>query len=80
MTETTDTFLTEAEVVARYRKALTAGTLRNWRSKGQGPAFVRVGKSVLYALADLEAWEARQRVSPIDLEVTTREPPATPED
>lgn len=59
-----DAFLTEEEVVARYRHALSAGTLRNWRSKGQGPAFVHVGRAVLYARRDLEAWEAQQRVSP----------------
>ena len=57
-------FLTEDEVVARYRNALTAGTLRNWRSQGQGPAFTRIGKAVLYARTDLEAWEASQRVAP----------------
>lgn len=57
-------FLTEAEVVARYRDTLSAGTLRNWRSKGQGPAFVRIGKAVLYARADLESWEASRRQPP----------------
>lgn len=57
-------FLTEDEVVARYRNALTAGTLRNWRSKGQGPAFTRIGKAVLYARADLEDWEAQRRSRP----------------
>lgn len=56
-----DDFLTEEEVVARYRYVLTAGTLRNWRSKGHGPAFVRVGKAVLYARRDLETWEALRR-------------------
>lgn len=62
----TEHFLTEDEVVARYRQALAAGTLRNWRSKGIGPPFIRIGKAVLYARADLEAWEARQRSRPQD--------------
>lgn len=57
-------FLTEDEVVTRYRQALAAGTLRNWRSKGIGPPFIRIGKAVLYARADLEAWEAGQRSTP----------------
>lgn len=54
-------FLTEEEVVARYRDTLSAGTLRNWRSKGLGPAFMRIGRTILYARADLEAWEAIRR-------------------
>lgn len=57
-------FLTEDEVVARYRKAITAGTLRNWRSKGQGPPYIHIGKAVLYARRDLEAWEGTHRIAP----------------
>jgi len=52
------TFLTEAEVVDRYRGAIARGTLRNWRAQRRGPPFVKVGKSVLYPLRALEAWEA----------------------
>ncbi len=37
---------------------LTVGvqTLRNWRSLGDGPPFVHVGRRVGYRLADLERW------------------------
>lgn len=58
-------FLTEDELVARYRGLVAAGTLRNWRNKGVGPPFVKIGKGVLYALASLEAWE-RQNTIPCD--------------
>jgi hypothetical protein len=56
------TFLTEDEVVSRYRGAVTAGTLRNWRAKGQGPSYVKIGKAALYPLAALLAWEADREV------------------
>jgi hypothetical protein len=29
------------------------GTLRNWRSKGKGPTYIRVGAAVRYAPQDL---------------------------
>jgi hypothetical protein len=50
-------FLTEAELAARYRGLVSAGTLRNWRSQGRGPPFVKVGRQVLYPIVGLEAWE-----------------------
>jgi hypothetical protein len=53
-------FLMEEEVSKRYRGAVSPGTLRNWRSKGVGPPFLKVGKSVLYPLEGLVAWERRQ--------------------
>lgn len=31
-------------------------TLANWRCRGEGPAFLRVGRSVKYDRRDLEAW------------------------
>ena len=53
-------FLTEEEVSGRYRGAVSAGTLRNWRSKHVGPPYLKVGKSVLYPLEGLLTWERRQ--------------------
>ncbi len=55
-------FLTEAEVSARYRGAVSEGTLRNWRNKRIGPPFVKIGKSVLYRREDLERWEQRHMI------------------
>lgn len=62
-------FLTEDEVVERYRDAVTAGTLRNWRSKRLGPAWTKVGKSALYPLSALQAWEAVNTIRPAPGEV-----------
>ena len=62
MTDDTESqLLTEAEVVRRYRGALSAGTLRNWRSQGVGPAYLRIGRAILYSREDLERWEATRR-------------------
>lgn len=33
-------------------------TLANWRSKGEGPKFFKIGKKVRYPLAEVEKWEA----------------------
>lgn len=34
----------------------TAGTLRNMRSLGHGPRFIRVGKAIRYRYDDLIEW------------------------
>lgn len=39
-------------------------TLRVWRQRGTGPAFVRVGRHVRYLRTDLDAYLAVQRVDP----------------
>lgn len=38
--------------------------LAQWRHKGVGPAFYRLGRKVMYAGSDLNAWIAQQRVDP----------------
>ena len=35
---------------------VAAQTLRNWRSIGRGPRFVKQGRRVMYRLADLDRW------------------------
>lgn len=56
--------LTPREVSARLRKDV--GTLANWRSKGIGPAYLKLGhRTVVYKLADVEAFEAKCRVEPV---------------
>ena len=39
------------------------GTLRNWRSRGIGPASFRVGGRVVYRRRAVEAWLATQELS-----------------
>jgi len=54
---------TAEEVAERYRGAVSVGTLRNWRAMRVGPAFVKIGKAVLYPVDQLEAWDKSNMVS-----------------
>ncbi len=56
-------FLTADEVVERYRGEVSAGTLRNWRAMRVGPAFVKIGKAVLYPVDELDAWDEKNLVA-----------------
>jgi excisionase family DNA binding protein len=38
--------------------AVSLSTVRRWRQFGNGPKFVRFGRSVRYRLADVEEWVA----------------------
>jgi hypothetical protein len=55
-------YLTAEEVSERYRGEITVGTLRNWRAIRVGPAFVKIGKAVLYPLVELDAWDKENLV------------------
>lgn len=50
--------LTPQEVAVRLRT--TVGTLSNWRIRGGGPRYIKLGRKVLYPLAEIEAFEQRQ--------------------
>lgn len=47
-------FLTTEEILICYRSQISGGTLRNWRSMRLGPSFVKLGKTILYPLTELE--------------------------
>ena len=52
----TDT-LKETELAQRWD--ITARTLQNWRAKGIGPRFIRIGeRSIFYRMIDVMAYEA----------------------
>jgi hypothetical protein len=36
-------------------------TLENWRWKGRGPEFLKIGGKVMYDLNDIEAYEREQK-------------------
>jgi Helix-turn-helix domain len=55
-------FLTAEEVSERYRGEITVGTLRNWRAMRIGPAYVKIGKAVLYPVSELDAWDQKNLV------------------
>ena len=56
-------FLTADEVADRYRGEISLGTLRNWRSARIGPAFVKIGKAILYPVEELDAWDHKNLVA-----------------
>lgn len=59
----TSPYLTEIEVVERYRRAVSIGTLRNWRTQRIGPAYVKIGKAVLYPLTALNDWDQKRLIN-----------------
>lgn len=53
----------KTEDVARELEVSPA-TLRQWRSRGTGPAFLRLGRAIRYDPRDVKAFAAQQRVEP----------------
>ena len=57
----TSHLLTTTEAAAAL--ALAPKTLRNWRSQGLGPPFIRLGGAIRYRETDLLAWVDAQAVT-----------------
>lgn len=55
----------EAEAAGRYLgpdgKPIPTSTLQWWRHKRRGPKYFKVGRRILYARADLDAYRAACR-------------------
>jgi excisionase family DNA binding protein len=70
--------LTTHEAAAYLR--LSPRTLENWRVRGGGPRFRKLGDRVLYAQAELDQWQAaRDRTSTSDpAPMDPLPPPPTP--
>ena len=49
------------EVAMRLRTSV--GTLSNWRMRGNGPKYIKLGRKILYPLREVEAFEARNTVA-----------------
>jgi excisionase family DNA binding protein len=47
-------YMTVQEVAERVRS--TPGAVYQWRSRGEGPQAIRMGKRLLFRPADVEAW------------------------
>lgn len=50
-------YLTPKELAARWKGVVAEGTLLNWRIKRIGPRYIKVGRSVLYPLAEVQEYE-----------------------
>jgi len=57
-------FLTPAELCQRWRSKVTEGTLANWRSRGSGPAYVKIEGGILYSLPEVEKFEKKNLIKP----------------
>lgn len=53
--------LTPSEVADRLRTS--PGTLANWRFRGFGPKYIKLGRRVLYPLAEVERFERERLVA-----------------
>jgi len=54
-------YLTPKELLARWKDQVSPATLATWRSRGGGPAFVKIGGKPLYRKSDVDAWETKNR-------------------
>jgi hypothetical protein len=52
-------YQTTAELASHFRT--TPGTVRYWRYVGYGPKGIKVGRKVLYPVAEVERFEAELR-------------------
>jgi len=58
------TYMRDEELAERW--SMATKTLRNWRTRGQGPAFIKLNNgSVRYALTDVMAYEEASRVEAV---------------
>lgn len=55
--------LSPEQLSDRWGNAVGVPTLANWRVKGKGPRFVKVGGRVRYPIADVEKWEEKRRAA-----------------
>ena len=55
-------YLTPRELHVRLKGSISVRTLANWRCLGVGPKFTKAGGRILYPVAEVERWEARQTV------------------
>lgn len=59
---TTDTMhrpYLDTRAAAEYL-CLSERTLRNWRYRRQGPRAINLGRRIVYAITDLDAWVQRR--------------------
>lgn len=52
-------FLQQRELASRW--GISPRTLEGWRLRKTGPTYIKIGAKVIYALADIEAYERRRR-------------------
>lgn len=65
ITSPTDELLTETELAAELQ--MRAQSLADWRHRGKGPAYVKLGQLVRYRRSDVDGWlNSQTRPEPTD--------------
>jgi hypothetical protein len=60
--------LTPKELLSRWKGMVSEGTLRNWRTEGRGPRYIKPhAKCILYPLDAVVEYEQANTVEPISL-------------
>ncbi|GBF59256.1 hypothetical protein PbB2_02948 [Candidatus Phycosocius bacilliformis] len=49
---------------AAYWLGVSVRTMEDWRARGEGPPYYKVGGAIRYSIAELEAWFEGRRVIP----------------
>jgi hypothetical protein len=55
-----ENFLNDVEAAKFLR--LSPQTLRNWRTQSRGPAYIKAGRAIRYAMEDLRAFMDQNRI------------------
>ncbi len=61
MSNADETYLTPQKLVARWADSVTVQTLANWRAKGVGPAYIKIGTRVAYPISAVVDYETKNR-------------------
>lgn len=69
-------FLSEVELAARW--GMSSKTLTRWRCDRRGPPYVKLGKTVRYAMSDVLEFERNGLRRPTPRQITPAEP-STPD-
>ena len=72
MQDGAETYLSPAELSARWNGKVKVKTLSNWRVNGEGPEFQRFGRTVAYPLSAIESYERKRRFTKASQKVETQ--------
>ena len=52
-----ENFITPEALIERYKGRISIKTLANWRTKGGGPSYTKIGGKIMYPLSAVLTWE-----------------------
>lgn len=55
--------LTPQALIERWQSSITLVTLATWRSRKNGPRYIKIGGRVLYPLDGVEEWENKRTLN-----------------